>query len=92
MSQTIRTKKTDVEYSKINELIDDIQEKYKISKDVLLKYIDQARIDYQLADNETFNASGSYNYNFTVASNANAIITNMKAEDNISFESGTTEF
>ena len=48
MSQTIRTKKTDVEYSKINELLDDIQEKYKISKDVLLKYIDQARIDYQL--------------------------------------------
>ena len=48
MSQTIRTKKTDVEYPKINELLDDIQEKYKISKDVLLKYIDQARIDYQL--------------------------------------------
>ena len=48
MSQTIRTKKTDVEYSKINELLDDIQKKYNISKDVLLKYIDQARIDYQL--------------------------------------------
>ena len=48
MSQTIRAKKTDVEYPKINELLDDIQEKYKISKDVLLKYIDQARIDYQL--------------------------------------------
>ena len=48
MSQTIRTKKTDVLFPKVNELLDDIQEKYKISKDVLLKYIDQARIDYQL--------------------------------------------
>jgi hypothetical protein len=48
MSQTIRTKKTDVLFPKVNELLDDIQEKYNISKDVLLKTIDQARIDYQL--------------------------------------------
>ena len=48
MSQTIRTKKTDVLFPKVNELLDDIQEKYNISKDVLLKTIDQAKIDYQL--------------------------------------------
>jgi uncharacterized protein YoxC len=48
MSQTIRTKKTDVLFPKVNELLDDIQEKYNISKNVLLKTIDQAKIDYQL--------------------------------------------
>lgn len=48
MSQTIRTKKTDILYPKLNELLDDLQEKYKLSKDVLLKSIDQAKIDYQL--------------------------------------------
>lgn len=48
MSQTIRIKKTDVEYPKINGLLESIHEKFKISKEVLIKSIDQAKIDYQL--------------------------------------------
>ena len=48
MSQTIRTKKTDAELPKLNELLDDIHEKYNISKDVLLNSLDRGKIEYQL--------------------------------------------